>query len=136
MTYRDIVAAQLRVDEDDRQFPYPDTVGKLTIGVGHNLTDNGLSQPARDFILDEDIGVAETLARTLVPNFDALSDARKAAVVNMAFNLGHRLAGFSVTLAAIRDGRWEDAAKAMLESAWAAQVGARAQRLALAMRVG
>lgn len=136
MTFRDDLAMQLRVDEGDRQFPYTDTVGKLTIGVGHNLTDNGLSQRIRDLILEEDMGIAETLARTLLPNFDALTDARKAAVCNMAFNLGRRLMGFAQTLAALREERWDDAATAMLDSKWAQQVGARATRLAKAMREG
>lgn len=136
MTWRDALAMQLRVDEGDKQFPYTDTVGKLSIGVGHNLTDLGLSQRVRDFLLEEDMGAAETLARTLVQNFDALSDARKAAVTNMAFNLGRRLMGFAQTLAAIREERWNDAANAMLDSKWAQQVGERAQRLAKAMREG
>lgn len=136
MTFRDDLAMQLRVDEGDKQFPYTDTVGKLTIGVGHNLTDNGLSQRIRDLILEEDMGIAETLARTLLPNFDVLTDARKAVVCNMAFNLGRRLMGFAETLAAIRDERWDDAATAMLDSKWAQEIGDRATRLAKAMREG
>lgn len=136
MTWRDDLAAQLRVDEGVRAKPYVDTVGKISIGVGRNLTDVGLGPDEIEVLLWNDIKGAETLARTLLHNFDELTDARKAAVVNMAFNLGRRLMGFAQTLAAIRDGRWDDAAQAMLESKWATQVGERAQRLAKAMREG
>jgi hypothetical protein len=63
------LSAQLRRDEDEKQFAYDDATGKtllkgdtlrgnLSIGVGHNLTANGLSQKARDFILADDEAIA------------------------------------------------------------------------------
>lgn len=134
MSYADILREQLIVDEGRRAFPYRDMVGKLTIGVGHNLTDNGISQPVQDLLLSEDIEAAESLARALVPAFDSLSDVRRAVVANMAFNLGSRLAEFVNTLAAINEQRWADAADGMLASAWAREVGVRATRLANMMR--
>ena len=80
--------AQLVKHEGLRLVPYTDTVGKLTIGVGHNLDDKGLSPEAIAFILEKDIDDAEYDARSLFPNFDDLSDARKAVLIQMAFNLG------------------------------------------------
>lgn len=136
MSFRDILSDQLKVDEGVRAKPYRDIVGKLTIGVGRNLDDVGLRADEIDYLLGNDMKVAETLARTMLPNFDDLTDARKAVVCNMAFNLGLRLGGFKETLAAIRAGRWNDAADNMLASVWAQQVGARAQRLSDAMRSG
>lgn len=136
MSFRDILEQQLRNDEGVRYKPYRDSVGKLTIGVGRNLDDVGLRDSEISVLLSNDMAVAETLARTLLPNFDALSDLRKAVVCNMAFNLGMRLAGFKETLGAIREGRWEDAANNMLDSVWAQQVGLRARRLADDMRQG
>ena len=137
MNYIDIVKAQLRVDEGVRRLPYKDTVGKLTIGVGRNLDDRGLRDDEIDLMLVNDIQEAEDTARVLVPNFNNLSDARKAVVVNMAFNLGQtRLAGFSKMLTAINEGRYEDASREMLDSMWASQVGARAPRLSEQMRNG
>jgi len=137
MTYLEILHAQLRIDEGVRSSPYTDSVGKLTIGVGRNLTDVGVSGDEIELMLDNDITSAEKSARKLLPNFDALSDARKAVVVNMAFNLGeYTFSTFQNTLRNIRDGRWEDAATSMLQSKWSTQVGARAQRLADSMRQG
>lgn len=134
MSYRDTLRVALPVDEGTRDKPYRDTVGKLTIGVGRNLDDVGVNEAEIALMLENDITRAEAAARRLVANFDELSDGRKAVVINMAFNLGERLAGFTATLTAIREGRFADAADEMLKSKWATQVGARARRLSAAMR--
>ena len=137
MNYIDILHAQLPIDEGLRKFPYMDTVGKITIGVGRNLSDVGLHDGEIALLLDNDLNAAESAAVELFPNFDQLSDARKAVVINMAFNLGKAgLAAFQNTIRNVVDGRWNDAATAMLQSKWAQQVGARAQRLATAMKEG
>lgn len=137
MSHREIVKAQLRIDEDVRRFPYKDSVGKLTIGVGRNLDDVGLRPDEIDFMLENDIAEAEGDARELFPSFEQLSDDRKAVLVNMSFNLGRsRLSAFHKFRAAVADGEWERAAAEMIESKWAAQVGIRAQRLAKQMREG
>lgn len=137
MTYRDFVRRQLRFDEAVRRKPYRDSVGKLTIGVGRNLDDKGLSAEEIAFLLENDINDAECDARRLVHNFDELSDQRKAVVINMAFNLGYeRLARFTNTLNAVNQGRFKDAAAGMRDSLWAKQVGDRAERLAVIMENG
>lgn len=137
VSYRDILRAQLRVDEGVRRFPYQDTVGKTTVGVGRNLTDKGLSPDEISYLLENDMRDAEADARSLLANFDRLSDVRKAVVCNMAFNLGlKRFAGFRNTLKAIDEGRYDDAARGMLASKWARQVKGRAVRLAEQMRKG
>ena len=136
MSYIDILQAQLTVDEGHKNFMYKDTKGIPTIGIGHNL-NKPISDRAVQVIFEDDMADAESDARKLVQNFDALSDARRAVVVNMSFNLGfERFSLFHDTLAAINAGRFDDAAAGMLASAWATQVGDRAQRLAKAMREG
>lgn len=135
MNYLDILHAQLGFDEGVRSRPYSDSVGKITIGCGRNLSDNGVSRGEIALMFDNDLATAEAVARKLIPNFDLLSDARKAVVVNMAFNMGLKgLATFVNTLESIVAGRYADAARGMLASKWATQVGARAQRLALSMQ--
>lgn len=134
-TYRDILRVNLLRDEGKLLSPYPDTRGKVTIGIGHNLTDNGLSDAAVEFIYEEDVAIAESAARQIVPTLDSLSDVRKAVLVEMAFNLGlPKLAGFHNMLDCIGEGDWDLAADAMLDSLWAKEVGARATRLATMMR--
>jgi len=135
MTYIEIVTAQLRVDEGVRAKPYRDTVGKLTIGVGRNLDDVGLRPDEIDYLLANDVRVAKDTAETLFANFHALSDERKAVLINMALNLGQtRLAKFARFRAAVTTGNFALAAIEMLDSAWAVQVGDRANRLAEKMK--
>lgn len=137
MTYRDIARAQLRIDEGVKPKPYRDTVGKLTIGVGHNLDDKGLRPDEIALILENDITEAEEAIKVLFPSFDTLSENRQAVLVNMAFNLGQdRLAKFRKLRKAVESTDFDGAYVEMVSSQWADQVGARATRLAKIMKDG
>lgn len=132
MAWKEIVTEQLRRHEGTKRLPYTDTKGKLTIGVGRNLTDRGLRQDEIEMLLEHDILDAEDDARALCGNpcFDALSDTRKAVVVNMAFNLGlTKLRKFLKFLAALKAGRHQEAAREMRDSQWAKEVKGRADEL-------
>jgi len=124
-------------DEGLRLFPYKDTVGKLTIGVGRNLTDTGISESEAFLLLSNDIDRAWEDLTEALPWVEDLDEVRQHVLLNMAFNLG--LAGllkFRNTLALIRRGDYAGAAKGMLASKWASQVGERAKRLAHQMETG
>lgn len=137
MTYRDKLRPMLANDEGSRSKPYRDTVNKLTIGIGRNLDDVGLSQDEIGLLLENDIARAEMAARRLIPAFDALSEARQCVVVSMAFNMGEAtLSTFKNTLACINHAQWASAAAGMRQSLWAKQVGDRAERLAKMMENG
>lgn len=131
------LSAQLSTDEGRKARIYTDTVGKVSGGVGRNLTDNGFSQDEIDLMLSNDIVKAISTARSLVPGFDKLNDRRQEALVNWCFNLGYQKAsGFKNALSAVNASNWSDAADEMLNSKWATQVGARALRIADAIRNG
>lgn len=129
---------QLARHEGVRHKVYKDTVGKLTIGIGRNLTDVGLSHAEIDLLFDNDI--ERTIAGVRqVPAFIWLEgdDVRQRVLINMAFNLGlGGLLGFKETLLAIERGDYGAAADRMLLSKWADQVGSRAHELATMMRSG
>lgn len=128
---------QLKRDEGEKKFPYRDTVGKITIGVGRNLDDVGVSQDEVDLMLANDIKAATIQLESNFPWTGALDEVRKAVLLNMAFNMGiHGLAGFKNTLEKIQAGDFSGAASEMLESKWAEQVGSRAQRLAVQLQTG
>lgn len=117
--------------------PYRDTVGKLTIGYGHNLDDNGINQKVADFILADDLEAHAAQLHFYLPWTDSLDEVRRAVLINMAFNMGiHGLLKFKNTLEAIHDGEYQKAALMMLQSKWADQVGIRAKRLADQMATG
>jgi len=122
---------QLIRDEGLRLFPYRDSVGKLTIGVGRNLDDVGISMDEATMLLDHDIARADAAVATRLPWAAGLDPVRRTVLINMAFNLGiNRLLRFRLALAAMEVADWSTAAIEMLDSTWARQVGARADRLA------
>jgi len=134
---KDRLIAQLIVDEGKRNFPYKDTVGKTTIGIGRNLDDRGLSDDEISYLLGNDIKLVERELDISMPWWRGMCDARQNVIAAMAFNLGvPGLKTFTNTLQAMRDGRYSDAADGMLQSKWAQQVGARAVRLSKMMREG
>lgn len=128
---------QLRLHEGERLKPYRDTVGKLTIGVGRNLDDRGLTRDESAMLLGNDIKAVETDLIRALPWVAQLDDVRQRVLLDMAFNLGvPGLLGFKRTLATIQAGDYEKAAAMMLDSKWAGQVGQRAERLSRMMFSG
>jgi lysozyme len=128
---------QLIRHEGLRLKPYLCPAGYLTIGIGHNLDVNGISEFICDLIFYEDAAKATDAVRELYPNFEELSDARQRALIDMCFNLGRGgLAGFKKMRAAILAGDFKRAASEMIFSKWAAQVKQRAITLANMMLRG
>lgn len=125
---------QLKLHEGVRRYPYTDTVGKTTIGVGRNLTDNGLSESEIAFLLLSDIKDAIELLDEILPGHELLSEARQLVLADMSFNLGQGLRLFKKFISCMRMGDYERASEEMLDSKWAIQVGVRATRLARIMR--
>ncbi|ARP89835.1 lysozyme [Bordetella genomosp. 9] len=128
--------AELMRDEGERLKPYRDTVGKLTIGIGRNLDDVGISHDEALMLLANDIVRAERWLDRNLPWWGSLDGVRQRVMVNMAFNLGGRLLTFKNTLAAVQRRDWKAAHDGMLDSLWARQVGQRANRLAHMMLTG
>ena len=60
--------ALIRKHEGVSQFPYVDTVGKITIGVGQNLSDRGLEQVEINFLFEQDIKIALITAKSFLSN--------------------------------------------------------------------
>jgi lysozyme len=137
MYSEDLLFSELERDEGIRLRPYLDTEGKMTIGIGRNLDDIGVDPEEARYMCRKDIQRAESGLTTVIPNWRGLSDARQRVLINMCFNMGPtRLAGFKNMVSAVKTDNFEDAAKEMLDSKWAKQVGARAERLAEMMRRG
>lgn len=125
------------VTRHGRHIPYTDSVGKLTIGWGRNLTDRGLSDAEAELLLANDIADHWHETERAFPWFQRLDPIRQEVIAEMAFNMGvPTLRTFRHTLKAVEDGRYDDAAKGMLASKWARQVKGRAVELASMMRTG
>lgn len=135
-------------DEALRTFPYDDAtgkplqpgdrlVGKLTIGIGHNLTDNGLPLPIIEDLYEHDVAATLGALAFRLPWFPALDPMRQRALVNVAFNVGvGGLLGFRKMLAALAQQDYETAADELLDSDAARKLPARYRRLAQMIRTG
>lgn len=131
-----MLGKMLALDEGKRALPYEDDVGKITIGIGRNLTDNGLSEAEIYLLLTNDIQDVEDDVSSL-DWFTPLDPVRRLVIADMCFNLGlKRLLGFKNMIVAIKVKDYEIAALEMIDSKWARQVGKRAYRLAHMMRTG
>jgi lysozyme len=130
------LVASVKRHEGLRLKPYRDSVGLLTIGYGRNLDQVGITADEAERMLEGDLRRAYYEAARL-PGWDGLTPARQAVMVEMAYNLGYpRLLRFSQALGAVEAGDYDEAARQMLASRWAAQVGLRATTLAEQMRKG
>lgn len=128
---------QLIKHEGLRLKPYKDIVGKLTIGIGRNLEDVGISDDEALFLLRNDIDKAKKDVAKNLPWTTKLDRIRYYVLVNMCFNLGiHGLLKFKNTLKLIEQGKYKEASKEMLDSKWAIQVKGRAVELSKQIETG
>ena len=111
--------------------PYKCTAGKLTLGVGRNIEDRGISKETAMQMLDEDIELCLNELIERLNYFETLPTEVQETLVNLCFNMGiSRLMKFQLMLGAMEAGQYELAAKELLDSRYARQVGKRAEELA------
>jgi len=133
---RQLLRSQLERHEGLRLKPYFCTSDKLTIGYGRNLEDVGISREEAAMLLTTDI---ERVERDLlmVDEYVDLDRIRQTVIANMAFNLGFNgLMQFKRMWRHLARHDYPGAAKEMLDSKWAQQVGNRAIELSKIMRTG
>ena len=103
---------------------------KWTIGVGHNIEDNGFSEAAIQFIFEEDLSTSIAECQRNIIGWDEMPSPAQEALVNLVFNMGiNRLMQFKKTLGYLRNGEFGEAAEELLDSRYARQVPTRAQEV-------
>jgi lysozyme len=131
---------QLRLEESVEKSAYQDSLGFWTIGVGRLIDarkGGGLSDKEINYLLANDIESKTLEVVKALPWFYNLNEPRQAVILGMAFQLGtNGMLGFKTSLGHIRGGRWDLAHDGMLDSAWAKQTPARANRMADQMLTG
>lgn len=125
---------QLTKDFEGRRLkPYKCTAGKLTIGYGRNLTDCGITDEEANMMFEYDFHKAYIDCYRLFDRsyeFEKLPENVRYVLTDMVFNMGvGKVQTFKKFLSALKKGLYEDAAKEMLDSKWAKQVGYRAVKL-------
>jgi lysozyme len=127
---------QIKIHEGVRDKSYLDSLGLLTGGVGHLMRENEIAQypvntpiPADQINkwLEQDTNTSIKIAQTLCGDgWDSLSDVRKRAVTDLAYNLGQpRLSKFTNFFQAMKVNDFDKAAIELRNSKWYSQVGRR-----------
>jgi lysozyme len=119
----DNLKQQLINHEGFRSKPYKCSAGKLTIGVGRNIEDNGISVEEAEFMLENDIKRCIEELRDIFKDFDTFGENQKMALIDFIFNIGKTtFLKFRKTISAIKKQDWEEASKEMINSLWYKQV--------------
>jgi lysozyme len=117
--------------------PYKCSMGRLTIGVGHNLDCKPISRRAAEVILEDDIRDATAEVDQYLPWAASLDTARRASLINLCFNLGiNGLLKFVKFLKALELGDYTGASFELRDSLYAKQVPDRAWRVSEQIRTG
>ena len=109
--------------------PYQCTSDKTTIGVGRNLTDNGITIEEAEVLLANDMdGVFNDLDRN-IPFWESMPYNIRLVLADMCFCLGiNRLLKFTKMLEAMEERDFELAGEELLDSTYAVQVKKRADK--------
>ena len=122
--------------EGMKEFPYRCTAGKLTIGVGRNIQEKGITKAEALFLLDNDITeVVDDLKKVFgQPTWDLFPDVVQLVCSDMRFNMGPLgFREFKNMIAAAKVNDWKGMKACMINSAWYKQVGVRSKQLASMM---
>jgi len=108
--------------EGKSNFPYHDTVGKITIGIGYDLTDRGISDDWIDTQFDNDSNYFyECLCK--FPWYLKLNTDRQIALIDMCFMGFKKFLNFKKLIKSLENEDNKTAAQEILNSNWAAIVG-------------
>lgn len=124
------IEALLVLHEAERLKPYHCPAGKLTIGVGRNIDDLGITRQESRYLLANDIARVMLELDYALPWWSRLSAVRRAVLMDMCFNIGMpRLKTFCKMLTALEAGDIARTTAEMKDSKWYRDVGSRAVRL-------
>lgn len=146
------IVNRLKFHEGCVLFPYKDTRGYLTIGIGRCIDTNPFTDDELKVIGDWKHGITREMAYMLCRNdidrcisdlrkkvefFDKLDNERQYVLIDLCFNIGIKgLLKFKNMLSALGTGNWNKAVDELLNSKYASQVGKRAVRLANTIKNG
>jgi lysozyme len=106
--------------------PYYCPAGKLSIGVGRNLQDNGITYDEVVYLLENDIDRCIRELKEIFKDFNELPENIQIALIDMIFNLGKtRFLQFQNLIQAVKDRDFQKASEEAKDSRWCKQVGKR-----------
>ncbi|MBS3771194.1 MAG: hypothetical protein KGY69_13165 [Bacteroidales bacterium] len=122
--------AQLVQHEGIRLTPYRCEAGKLTIGIGRNLEDKGISESEAHYLLENDIFEVLLDLAGLFPEFFYFPEEIQIVLTDMRFNLGYdSFREFQDMIGAVKDRDWPSMRAELIDSLWYKEVGRRGPNL-------
>jgi lysozyme len=126
----DDLKKDLLADEGLKLRPYLCTAGKSTIGVGRNLDDVGITKEEAMLLLDNDIDRSIAQMDHAFPWAKIKPNNVRRGLANMIFQMGiSRVSKFNRMLSCLEAGDYKGAKREGLDSTWAKQTPARANRV-------
>jgi len=127
----DDIKAMIIGHEDVKYQPYKDSKGLYTVGVGHLIgttlpkeMDRTFSATEVNNLFESDYAKHKKIAER-TPGYNKANKAGKAAMIDLAFNMGAWYKEFKKTAAALKEGDFVTASKELENSDWYNQVGSR-----------
>lgn len=99
--------------------PYKCPAGKISIGYGRNLENNGISINEAIIMLENDLLNIKLELEDKLTVFNKIDDVRQNVLIEMAYNMGvAKLLNFKKTIQHLKNGDYVEASKEMLNSKW------------------
>lgn len=111
--------------EGERDKPYKDTLGNITIGRGRNLSGTRLHMSEIELMYQNDVDYLYAQLCQF-PWYLKLNENRQIALIDMSFMGWQRFLGFEKMIHYLEIGAFEKASLEILDSLYAKQVGQRA----------
>lgn len=140
--------AALTQEESFRPFVYDDTTGKNlvrgmvihgnpTLAVGWNIAARPCTYELGQIILSYFVDQTWDDVKRAIPWAASLPEPCQRAICDMAFNVGvSDLLGFTVFLALLQQGKYDDAANDLATTLWFEQVKSRGPKIQALIRQG
>jgi lysozyme len=137
----EVLKKRIRDHEGFIAKPYPDSLGKATIGYGHLITDEDEFENGKEYskddllkLFEKDFAKAEMGSDQLVGHIQELHIEAKNVITEMVFQLGTQgVRNFKNMIAALEDRDYPRASREMLDSRWHAQTTNRCESLSKIM---
>lgn len=136
LTMRDKLHTLLIKHEGCRNYPYIDTVGKTTIGIGRNLSDRGILPDEITLMFNNDVDYFYEKLNKTFPWFAKLNEDRQIALIDMCFMGFQKFLTFSKMIECLAKGDMKGAATQIINSKYDKEVGKRADDIAEIVSTG
>lgn len=118
------------------KYGYIDTAGKITLGIGFNVTDRGMDDCWIDTRYNKDVEFFLNFLTDKFPWFSELNESRQCALVDMCFMGTEKFLTFKKMIAALEEGDFVRAAHEVIDSKYETEVHQRAHDIAKIILTG